>query len=210
MTRCSTRSWRRRSAPSSSPATWIRQERTSPSRAARRASARTSCRTSTSTRSCATAMRRRRSPICPGRRGTTRASATGPTCPRPRAHRLHPGRDQEAPAHLLLALLQDEPVQEIGGAERAQGRLGRLALAARRLAGAERFGGDRVDGRRRADSGRMTRRRQRRHRAAAIRPHSTGVALCWSSVIDAGPAFTSTRWFHSIARLSTLPSANTQ
>jgi hypothetical protein len=38
----------------------------------------------------------------------------------------------------------------------------------------------------------------------------TGDALRWSSVTEAGPAFTSTGWFHSIGRLSTLPSPNTQ
>ena len=73
------------------------------------------------------------------------------------AQRLHAGRDQEAPAHVLLALLQDQPVQALARAERAQGRLGRIALAARRLARAERLGGDGVAGGRRADSGRLMR-----------------------------------------------------
>ena len=47
---------------------------------------------------------------------------------------------------LPLPLLQDQPVQALGGAERAEGRLRRLAFAARRLARAERFRGGRVAG----------------------------------------------------------------
>ena len=42
--------------------------------------------------------------------------------------------------HLPVALLQDQPVQALLRAERAEGRLRRLAVAARRLARAERLG----------------------------------------------------------------------
>ncbi len=41
--------------------------------------------------------------------------------------------------HLPAPLLQDQPVQALVRAERAEGRIGRLAVAARRLARAERF-----------------------------------------------------------------------
>ena len=73
---------------------------------------------------------------------------------------LFAGRDQAAPAQLPAALLQDQPVQALLRAERAQGRLGRLALAARRLARAERFGGDRLAGRARDGARRMSLRRR--------------------------------------------------
>ena len=45
-----------------------------------------------------------------------------------------PGRDPQVAGRVPQALLPDQPVQAQRDAERAQGRLGRLALAARRLA----------------------------------------------------------------------------
>ncbi len=47
------------------------------------------------------------------------------------------GRHQAPLAHVLLALLQDKPVQALVRAECAEGGLGRVAVAAGRLAGAE-------------------------------------------------------------------------
>ena len=70
--------------------------------------------------------------------------------------RVRAGGDQAPPRHLPVAFLQDQPVQALLRAERAEGRLGRLAVAARRLARAQRFGGRGVAGRaaRRAGLGR--------------------------------------------------------
>ena len=57
-------------------------------------------------------------------------------------------------AAVPLSFLSDQPVQALGGPERSEGRLRRLAVAARRLARAERFRGRRLD--------RRTRRRRSR------------------------------------------------
>ena len=91
-------------------------------RRARPPSAPTSCRTSTSTTSCASATRRPRSRSSPGTPGAASTScarsASGWACSCERFFR--------------------QPVQAQRRAERAQGGLGRLAFAARRLARAVR------------------------------------------------------------------------
>ncbi|MEZ4582402.1 MAG: NAD(+) synthase [Caldilineaceae bacterium] len=66
---------------------------------------------------------------------------------RPGAQRIRSGRDQALAECLSLPLLPDQPVQTLGAAQRAQSRVGRLALPARRLARPQRFRGHRLAGR---------------------------------------------------------------
>src|SRR3954454_23704681 len=58
---------------------------------------------------------------------------------RERAAGLQPARNQALAGGLSAPLLRDEPVQALGLAERAENYVGRLAVAARRLARAVRF-----------------------------------------------------------------------
>ena len=64
--------------------------------------------------------------------------------PRRSPQRVHAGRDPPLAGGVPVPLLQDQPVQALGDAQRAEGRLGRLAVAALGLARAERQRGDRV------------------------------------------------------------------
>ena len=100
---------------------------------------RSSCRTSTSTTSPASASARakwRSSRTTPG--ATSSAGSGRTTCRRRRGTPTTSPTIKHWLAVFLDRFFQHEPVQALGDAERAQGRLRRLALAARRLARAER------------------------------------------------------------------------
>ncbi len=134
--RSSTRRFRR---------SWCRHEAAHGQLAEERQSGRTSCRTSTSTISAGTASARARSPSSPSTPGATGSGATGRTCCRRRsAIEYDLATIKKWLEVFLLSLLRDQPVQALGHAERPEGRLGRLALAARRLARAQRRRGRRV------------------------------------------------------------------
>ena len=70
--------------------------------------------------------------------------------PRGAPARVRPGADQEASGDLPVPLLPAQPVQAELHPERPEGRLGRLALAARRLPRPERRRGDGLAGAARA------------------------------------------------------------
>src|SRR5919199_5790749 len=59
-----------------------------------------------------------------------------------KAQRVRPGHDQEVARGLPLSLFQDQPVQALRPAEWAEGGIGWVALAARRLEGAQRLRAD--------------------------------------------------------------------
>ncbi len=72
--------------------------------------------------------------------GDKNDAATWPQgLPLEKHNRVRSGDDQEVARPVLVSLLQDQSVQALGGAERAEGRIGRLAVATRRLARAQRF-----------------------------------------------------------------------
>ena len=135
-------------------------------------SAPTSCRTSTSTTSLRFGLRPSQGRLPgAGTPGATRSAATGRRLPAGAARRLRPGDDQAMAGGVPLPLLRVQPVQALGDAERAEGRLRRLALAARRLARAVRRERQRLA--RRAGAERAERRRARRPAGPARLPTPT-------------------------------------
>ncbi len=118
----------RRSRPNWCPATRRR--------ARRPRSGPTSCRISRCFTCCGTGSRRRRSPSWRGMPGTTRRRGTGPATSRWTGAGPTPGRDPALDGGVPPALLRIQPVQAIGDAEWPEGERRRLAVAARRLAGA--------------------------------------------------------------------------
>ena len=80
-----------------------------------------------------------------GTPGATPRRGEWPACmPDSDKHVVRPATIKHWLRGLPLPLLPDQPVQALGGAERPEGRLRRLALAARRLARAERLRGRRL------------------------------------------------------------------
>ncbi|VWX57738.1 hypothetical protein VARIO8X_120369 [Burkholderiales bacterium 8X] len=104
-------------------------------------------------------------------------SRSRPLAGRPagRAQPVLARRHQEASRHLPVALLQDQSVQALLRAELAQGRIGGLAFAAWRLAGAERFGSRSLAGRVAHRSGGVSApaARRRCRRCRSCRPMTT-------------------------------------
>ena len=117
-------------------------------RTARASSARTSCRTSSSSTSLRFGYRPSKVAFLAHHAWDDREQRplAGPD-PRREPQRVLARRDQALARGLPRPLLPHQPVQALRDPERAQGRLRRLAVAARRLARAERLGGDHVAGR---------------------------------------------------------------
>ena len=97
----------------------------------------TRCRTSRSSTCCATASGRARSRSSPCTPGATPTPGSGRRASRRApAHGLRPADDPALARGVRPALLRVQPVQALRAAQRPEGRRRRLAVAARRLAGA--------------------------------------------------------------------------
>ena len=128
------------SSPPKSRRSWCRPATTARSNRPRALSAPMRCRISRCSTSRASASRRRRSPIWRGMPGTTRRRGAWPENTPGSARRAFDLADIKRWMRVFLtALFRAEPVQALGAAERTENLVGRLAVAARRLARAVRF-----------------------------------------------------------------------
>ena len=136
------------------PRAGARRATASRSRIPRRSSVPTNCRTSISTTLCGSVIRRPRSPSSPSLRGTIAMRGAWPDIPDEQRNQYDSRADQKASANLPLSLFQAEPVQAQLHSECAQGRLGRIAVAARRLSRTQRWRVRGLAGAARSHSGR--------------------------------------------------------